>query len=360
MKLKIGVAAAVLLLVIAQINYTVKDRRRVAIARAAAILAPPVRPNPSEAAEIILQGAAGDAVVHLVKGDDGWIIRSLYDSPAKGDKVERFLEQILKGEAKLAAPAGGAAFPAAGLGEGEGVTVRLRRLDGGDLPGMAIGLRPDGDYESTYVKAPGDARIFLLAGDLRGEIGLWRNASDAKPESSIWLERRIFSFTTDLAVNLDIICPDRRIRIVRGEGGDWRFLEIAPEKNWREGEVLEWLRKLAAFRVSGVVDPSLRSVSGLDNPTHRLVLTLADGKQQSLLFGPSGVGEGMLVESSERPGQVFFLSEWRFRFYFPPQAGFCPDTLPDSPSENTRPAGFYQGASEQLGEGTAKNGLPTE
>ncbi len=347
MKLKIGVGAAFLLLVVAQIIYTVKTGREASAAKKAAealaAVSFPPRPAPAEVAEIVFSAPDGAAPVRLARSGGGWTIKSLYDSPAEKGKVERFLDGLLKGGATLVAPADGGAPPAAGLGEGEGVAVALKRLDGGDLRDMIVGLRPEGDYQSVYVKAPGDARIFLLAADLRGEMGLWRNAPDAAPEGEAWLERRVLSFKPETVTALDAVFPDHQILFDREEGGGWRFFGIAPGGRWRDDGVREWIRDLSGFRIAGAGDPATRSAVGLDNPTHRLTLTLEGGAQKSLSLVPDHADGGMWVESSDYPGRVFFLPDWRFKFYFQRMTSLFPDAVPVFPPGGARFMDFRRG-----------------
>ncbi len=347
MKLKIGVAAAIALLVLAQILYTVKTRREAAAARAAAealaAISLPPRPAPAEVSEILLETPDGQVPVHLVRSGAAWTIKSLHDAPASRARVERFLTQLLQGGAELAAPAGGEAFPAAGLGQGEGLTVRLKRLDGTELPGLVLGLRPENAYGAAYVRAANDARIFLLAADLRGDAGLWRNSPDAAPDSRAWLDERVFLFEPETVVALDALYPDHQILFDREENGGWRFFGAAPNGKWRSEGVDEWLADLAGFRIADAADPALRAALGLDNPTHRLTLTLADGSQKALSLAPDHAGEGMWLESSDQPGRIYYLPEWRFRLYFQRLRSLFPGAAPSFRPEDVRFIDFRRG-----------------
>lgn len=326
MKWKIILAIAAALTIAAQLWHSLGKKTAAPTPAVAAAL--PERADPARAATIVLESSDGIECVRLTKTPRGWNVASLHDVPASREKVERFLRLLLRGEATRHPEEGGILASAAGLDGKQGVIIKLADAEGVSLPGMILGLRPEGTYDAAYARMIGDDRIFRLSGDLRGELGLWRNIPDAKPESGVWMERRIVSFDPKTLVGLDAVYPDHQIIFDRDEKGEWRLFGPAPGGSWSREELAAWLADLSGFAITGTVDPGTRTALGLDDPTHRLIFTLADGSDERIVLAPNRAGDGMWVESSLYPRRVYFLPAWRFALYFRRFAALFPDAVP--------------------------------
>lgn len=331
----------VLLLIAGQVWYSLRKTRPgdpkppTAVSDGASLFVPAHPVAPREVASFWIARPGGDPLVRLARsGEDGWRLESLHDAPADGEKVDEFLSTLLLSQRLSSVP--DVNPDETGLDDGDGLEVRFLDAAGTELPGIVVGLTPKDDAESTYVKFPGALDFFLVAGDVRGDMGLWRNASDAVPDGKYWLETRILRFEPSRVVRIEAVYPDHDLLFVKDAERGWIYEQAAPGGGWSPEAVDAWLRDLSAFRIADSADPEERGDLGLRSPSHRVSVTLDDGLMKTIALCPNRSGEGMWAESTDFPGRVYHLPEWRFKRYFQRVTSLFPAAAPSFSIEEVR------------------------
>lgn len=282
--------------------------------------AAPKRPAASDVLEIAV--GAGDGALRLERVDDGWDAVGSVSVPADAAKVEKLLSGLVEGDLKALPES---ARVTTGLeNDGDGLPVRLTTTDRNAYE-MRIGLRPEGTFDSTYVRLPGGG-VDILAADIRGELGLWKNTPEAAPDPSAWLEKETLSFDPRDAIRLEAVYPDHRISFEKSPEGEWEQRGYVPGGEWDRRAFDAWLRDLSRFRISGVSGPGELPKDAAK--LHEIKITLADGTEKAIRVSAGHGGEGMLAESSDYPGHMFHLPDWRFRKYFRRLAALFPNAVP--------------------------------
>ncbi len=281
-----------------------------------------VKPTPDQVTTIILSSPSGDRPVWLSKNGDAWQVETLHGAQANADKVQRFLQSLL-----------GPTEPVdtdteTGATVDDGILVSLGLDNGQAEPYMILGLRPQGSFDKAYARLVDSDELVLLPGDVRGDIGLWKNAPGVFPESTPWLLTTVFSFDPAETVGVRALYPDHRLDFARDETGEWSFSGSIPVGDFNADAFAGWLDDLADFRIATVADPANMAQYGLDAPSQRLDILLADGTEKTIVASPNRMGDGMWVATSEMPGQVFLLPDWRFQQYFQPFSALFPNASP--------------------------------
>ena len=333
MKWKIAACAVVLVLILAQIIYGGRKAPSDPVSGAAAVQAaegqprnaapagepatpPPPPPSPDDVTAI----AIGD--MRLSRSGDGWVLPDEGGAPADGEKVRTLLHSLLVAPRSPVPPGD---EESTGLGGG-GLTISLTLGDGSAYD-VLLGLRPAGSYGSAYVRFPGDG-VNVVSGDIRGDLGLWRNVSGAELDPSAWLEKRALTFYVSDVVRIEATYPDHHIVFEKSPEGLWQPRDYVPGGVWEREGLIAWLTDLSEFQIAGIV-PSDEFSHDDTGKTHGLVITLSDGQEKTVRVQPNHGGEGMLAVTSDYPGRVFHLAEWRFKKYFRRLPSLFPSAVPN-------------------------------
>lgn len=280
--------------------------------------------TPDRIVEIVLERPGGGEPTALRRTSAGWTIATLQGAPAREEKVAAFLDILLSGDRvpTAADPA------AAGLDGDAGVVVRVKTA-GGETAAVRIGPEAPGDRAAAFARDEDGKSAYIVVGDIRGEMGLWRKAAAAAPDPRNWLETRVLSFDPDAATALRAQYPDHRIEGKRAPGTRaWTLAGTPPGGEWSADGFADWLAVLSDFRVTDIADPDEETAAALRTPTHRLEVTLENGDVRSVAASPNRGGDGMWVETSRHPGLVFLLPMWRFKLYFQRMDTLLPNAVP--------------------------------
>lgn len=340
MKAKHLLYAAIAALILAQIIFSAVREPSDGASTGGGVSYPAARP--SEITGIALTAPDGAELVSLARVGGDWTVSSLGSAPGDQEKIDTFLSLLLEGEKTDYAPPADRPAAATGLDDGEGVIVKLRR-GGRDLPGVVVGLRPGGEYEATFVKPEGGAAVSLLAGDLRGAMGLWRNQDGARPDARHWLKTDVLVFDPDAVRSMIAVYPDHRLEFMKNEAGEWEMTTPAPGGAWNPQALADWLRDLAAYRIVDVFGAEAGSDSPWAGPSHGITLIMADGSEKTVAVAPNRYGEGMLTMTSDYPERVYLLPDWRFSFYFQRTGALFPDAAPVFALEDVRFVDIHRG-----------------
>lgn len=269
-------------------------------------------PDPNGVEEVRLERVDGGILVDLQKTASVWTIANLHSAPADSAKVRRFLSTLLTSNTE-GIPAD---VPPAetGLDADDAIVVKLKRGDG-QTAGIRIGLAPADNFDSVYARDENTRTAYVVRGDIRGEMGLWRNNPEQIPDARVWLQTRILTFDPAMAMAVKARYPDHQLEFKRTETGEWALSGTAPGNEWSVEGLAEWLAVLADFRITDVAGSDEAAVAGLETPSHRIEVTL-DDVVKTVRACPNRGGDGMWVETSDFPGRIFLLPMWRFRLYF--------------------------------------------
>ncbi len=289
---------------------------------------PPLLPSPEDVTEIAVGDAGG--ALRLVRGDGGWILANRDGFPADEARIGRLLATLLESD-KTPVPSDAPADT--GLENGGGLPVALTLKDG-SVRVLGLGLRPAGSYREAYVRLP-DGETVLIGGDARGDLGLWRNAPDALPRLSDWIEKQVLAFDPEDATRIEAGYPDHRVVFEKSPEGAWRAEGHVPGGDWSGEALSAWLRDLADFRIAGIVAFE-EFPEGDAGQTHSLAVALGGGETKTIRIRPNHGGEGMLAATSDHPGRVFHLPEWRFRKHFHRLDSLFPRAVPHFDHDRVR------------------------
>lgn len=278
-------------------------------------------PRPSAEDVVEIHAGSGDNALRLERAGTGWDIVGAASAPANTEKITALLTGLLTAEFH-SIPENETS--AAGLENDGGLPIRLT-VSGGSNYEMRLGVRPEGNFDSVYARMPTNA-VGILSADIRGILGLWKNVPEAVPNPAAWMEKRILHFDPEDAVRIEATYPDHQIAFEKNPGGEWEPRGYVPGGEWDRTALENWVRDLAKFEASGV-----EKSGELDKETqgrHKITITLDDGTEKTIRVAVNHTGEGMLAESTEYPGHLFTLPEWRFRRYFRRLRTLFPQAVP--------------------------------
>lgn len=273
--------------------------------------APPVIPA-SGVAAIIVDAGDGTEPLRLERVGLAWLASGgglAGALPADSERAASLLDKLLSGERRPASPE---ESELTGLAAGRGIRLSLLAADGSPAAIFAVGLRPPGDYAAVFARD--DMReggmAFLLKGDVRGDLGLWRNRPGAKPDALIWLDPRLLRLSPERISAISLKNGGRRLSLKRDGDGAWRRLGGEPIEKPEEAEKLaSWLSDLARIRISGVVS-SLPEAAG---PALNLTLETANGPYPHLTLSifRDRDNDAWLAFKNDDAGTLFQVSSWR-------------------------------------------------
>ncbi|MCD8139211.1 MAG: DUF4340 domain-containing protein [Planctomycetaceae bacterium] len=310
MKVKIYIGIVLAVLVLAQLIFGGRTKREGPPEPVAVIVVPEPPPPTRPASDDVVGITLGDGTdaVRLNRGESGWTVKNLKDAPADEKAIDTLLHSVLTAYVEPIE----ADEAVTGLDESV-LHLSFRLRDGGDYAPV-IGLRPQGEYNRTYARLPGLGDV-LLSADVRGNLGVWRNAATAAPNAMDWMDPVILRFNPEDVSAITAVYPDHTIQFTRLEDYSWQAEGYVPGGNWSRNGLTGWIQDLARFTVAGLV-PQAEAPSGDIAPSHTLTLRLPGGDKTIRVYANHTGGEGMLVETDDFPGRAYHLPEWRFRKYF--------------------------------------------
>ena len=266
--------------------------------------------NDARALALALPGE--DARVELALVDGVWNIASLYATPADSARVERLLDSLYTTRYEPASDAVAANPAEIGLGQGQGIEVRL---DGKALLTIGHGI---GEFAETYVRDAESGTIHVAGTDFRGDVGIWDNDDSSLPGDSFWLAPDLLGLDVSRLTEVDFGGPGKNVTFVRDEQGVWRLAHNGFDANngqFDPARLEEWLEDLARFAVLGAADPDRYVDLGMAQPSYRLRFIDVDGEMASAA-SVRGTDGRHYTELSTQPGIPYILPEWRFDLYF--------------------------------------------
>ncbi|MDR1535295.1 MAG: DUF4340 domain-containing protein [Planctomycetota bacterium] len=272
-----------------------------------------------EIRRLTVSDSAGKVWLDVRRENGNWRLTSLLDAPADSAKILRFLNRLRTAEQRPIPEE----EATAGFTSGEGLIIQLFQEDGAGVFRLEFGLRPIRDYRSVYARRDLASSVFRLDCDIRGELGLWDNHSEARPDGRPWLKTRLFDQDPEGLTSLELALPaplagengvvaeeglpGHLFRIERDVSGKWRPIEgfAGDFREWREEAFAAWLADLSKIHSDGVaygipVDPASRFSCAWE--------TTSGERTEMDLFQ---AGDDFWARLISRPYLFFHLPEWQ-------------------------------------------------
>ncbi|MDR0361152.1 MAG: DUF4340 domain-containing protein [Planctomycetota bacterium] len=269
--------------------------------------------------------SAGAAVATLAKTGGAWRLVHPRGIPIDSAKAARLVDDVF---IALAVPGTvpGENPEKTGLADGQGVSIALADTESGVSDSVRIGFSPPGQPEKTWVMRS-DGTVVLAPADLRGDIGLWKNAPGARPNIEWWQKRAVFGVDPERIVGIDLESASPRLTLAKETPG-WKVVAGGPAGHAArldQSAASEWIRTLSWI----VPGTSLADADAPKTGSRGSVvrLTLDDGSVVEFAAAPEADGSALATVSTV-PDVVFRMPSWRFGRYFNRFFALFPDADP--------------------------------
>jgi Domain of unknown function (DUF4340) len=217
----------------------------------------------------VIKGA--DSIVLTKQASTGWTVNGQRAAPAGVADLFRALRDSERPEIVAQDSSSYARLQV------DSVNARWLRLYRGGKPALTLVLGGRGsEYQSVYLRRPGDAHVYLWRGSLASLVD--RRADD-------WRDKRIAALEPDSITALDVARGKDHYTLQRA-GKTWTLNGSAPDS----GAVARYLERLKSITASGFATPkevdSTRSV----RPARRLTVRGGRGVRLSLAFDSTASG----------------------------------------------------------------------
>lgn len=266
----------------------------------------------SDAARIeIYKRESQDQKVVLARTDGSWRVRSRFNAPAKGDKIDNFLDKMktLEGEFRSREAA---VLEDYGISEDKALHIAVYRKNE-KKPSYHILVGKRETYGRRFVRRQGQNTVYTVNVDLASEIGLWGDTDNA-PESSQWMDKVVVDFDKEKITKIALTTPDNsRVFEKRAKGPvgeepetgekeyEWVLAEDNSDAVFQQSEVDGILRALDIYYSLDVADPSKKKEFGLESPGFRCEVTLENGEKTALIAARNKPDEDgyMMIEGKD-------------------------------------------------------------
>ncbi len=301
-------------------------------------------------------GAKPDQKVIMEKDGDKWRVVSHFNSPAKKETVEEYLDKILKLRGEFRAEvATDDALADYNLKDDQAFYVNVfTSKDGEPAVKLLVGKSPD--FKLTFLRKAGERKIYDGGVNLRSEAGVYGDDVDKVPTADKWLDKDIVKIEKDKITKLVYIMPDKKFTFERHEKevpveeseskqeGEQASSSEGKAEGQSEGEakpktkkVTEWVLAEGGvggkFKESGlqsllgrfnpliatsIVDPSKKAEWGLESPEFKLTIS-REGDSDVVIEGgrPDTSKGGYVRVATNQEDIVYELSKYMFEQIFP-------------------------------------------
>lgn len=285
-------------------------------------------------------------VARSVEDPDVWTVTSHFDAPAKTEKIDEYLDTLvkLKGEFRAAVDTD-EALEDYNLTDVQAFHVLGFKRDAED-PAFEILAGKAKSESQVFMRSAGATDVFVLADNLRRDAGVWQDEPDAVPEAKTWLELAVVNVDKEKVTKIDIVTPDKTLVFEKREKPsaepeapegetaeeeppaeetpkpveyEWALAQGGPGGEFKQSTLDSLLGKFGPLNATTVVDPSKKAEWGLDNPAFKVTLSLDGEEAPVVLEGgfPDPSGSGYLRVAGASPEVIYELSKWQFEPIFP-------------------------------------------
>ncbi|HOK09642.1 MAG TPA: DUF4340 domain-containing protein, partial [Candidatus Hydrogenedens sp.] len=162
-------------------------------------------------------GAKPDEKVVIVKDGDKWRVSSHFNSPAKKETVEEYLDKIVKlqGEMRAEVPTDDA-LADYNLKDDQAFHVDVYTSATGE-PALKLLVGKSPSYQLTFVRKAGERKIYDGGVNFRQEAGIYGDEVDKAPTADRWLDKDILKIEKDKITRLAYEMPDKKLLFEKKE-----------------------------------------------------------------------------------------------------------------------------------------------
>ena len=275
--------------------------------------------DPAKTEEILIRrpakaGGIPSPAVDLVKANEVWRVKSLWNAKADSVKVENLIQKLLSVQGELRG-SGKKLFADFGIEDAEAFSIKFVGAGDKPLTELRIGTKQAG-VNAYFIRTAANEDVYLAGLNLAELLGVYASLEEAIPASLFWADLSLFNLNPEkvteitvhrlkgeektMAVGLErVVDPKDPLK------SSWKFLRQGMSSSPDSDKVLEWIAAMNSVRAEKVVDPAGKGY-GLEKPVWQLEVTQGD-KKAILIAGPKDEkGEVFYVKRAEDPA-VFVL-----------------------------------------------------
>jgi len=293
-------------------------------------------------------GAKPDVKVVIAKDGDKWRVSNHFNSPAKKEIVEGYIDKIigLQGEMRAELPTD-EALADYNLKDDQAFHVDIYTVSTGE-PALKLLVGKSPSYQLTFVRKAGERKVYNGGVNFQQEAGIYGDGPDKTPTSDRWLDKDILKIEKDKITRLAYEMPDKKLTFERKEKetpqgeqqptntegakeGDvqgekqppkkeyeWTLVQGGTGDKFKEAGLQNLLGRFANLTASSIVDPSKKADWGLEPPTFKLTLSKEGEGDVVIEAGrPNPSKNGFLRVASNQEDIVYEISKYTFEQIFP-------------------------------------------
>ena len=293
-------------------------------------------------------GAKTDEKVVLKKDGDKWRVSSHFNSPAKKETVEDYLDKVVKlqGEMRAEVPTDDA-LADYNLKDDQAFHLDIFTSAEGE-PALKLLVGKSPNYQLTFVRKAGERKIYDGGVNFRQEAGIYGDDASKAPGPDRWLDKDILKVEKDKITRLAYEMPDKKLIFERkekevpqeqpsgnaDEGAkegakegeqqpkkkeyEWVLVQGGTGEKHKETGLQNLLGRFANLTASSIVDPAKKADWGLESPAFKLTISREGESDVVLEAGrPNPAQNGYIRVASNSEDIVYELSKYTFEQIFP-------------------------------------------
>ncbi len=301
-------------------------------------------------------GAKPDQKVVIEKDGDKWRVASHFNSPAKKETVEEYLDKIVKLRGEFRAEvATDDALADYNLKDDQAFYVNVYTSKEGE-PAVKLLVGKSPDFKLTFLRKAGERKIYDGGVNLRSEAGVYGDDIEKTPSPDKWLDKDIVRIEKDKITKLAYIMPDKKftfekhekeVPVEEGEAKqeseqtssaegsaetesegetkpktkkvyEWVLVEGGVGDKFKDSGLQNLLGKFNPLIATSIVDPSKKADWGLETPEFKLTIS-REGESDVIIEGgrPDTSKGGYVRVATNQEDIVYELSKYMFEQIFP-------------------------------------------
>jgi len=295
-------------------------------------------------------GAKPDEKVVIVKDGDKWRVSSHFNSPAKKETVEEYLDKIVKlqGEMRAEVPTDDA-LADYNLKDDQAFHVDVYTSATGE-PALKLLVGKSPSYQLTFVRKAGERKIYDGGVNFRQEAGIYGDEVDKAPTADRWLDKDILKIEKDKITRLAYEMPDKKLLFEKKEKEvpqeqenvnegtnegtkegtkegeqqakkkeyEWVLAQGGTGEKFKETGLQNLLGRFSNLMATSIVDPAKKADWGLEPPTFKLTIS-RDGDADVVIEAgrPNPAQNGYVRIATNQEDIVYEVSKYTFEQIFP-------------------------------------------
>ncbi len=288
-------------------------------------------------AKVELYAAAKpDEKVILEKDGENWLVRSLFDAPAKKETIDTYLDKIagIKGEFRAKAE-GDEQLATYSLKADEAFHVVAYKA-GSAEPAAKLLFGKAPSQSTVFVRKDGDNTVYVESANLRRDAGLFAEDLSEAPKADTWLDKDALKLDKETITKVAINTPDKSLVFEKQEieipapapaEGEtppetppaptketkWVLNAGGVEKPFKDSALQNSLNKLALITANTVVDPAKKAEWGLETPGFKCTISRKDAEDVVIEGGrPDLAGNGYIRIASNAKEVIYEISSFNY------------------------------------------------